>query len=136
MREIKFRGQIKENGCNYFSEDWIYGSLSQVNPKSISGSYFICESQTRWKGQDNDKMIGTFIKVIPETVGQYTGLKDKNRKEIYEGDIVEQTFYGDDISKQIFIIKDMILDYSKIFCGSSKENEIIGNIYENPELLK
>jgi hypothetical protein len=66
---------------------------------------------------------------------QFTGVKDKNGKEIYEGDIIEQTFYGDDASKMILVVED-IRQLDNIRCGSSKENEIIGNIYENPELIK
>jgi len=64
---------------------------------------------------------------------QYTGLKDKNGKEIYEGDIIEQKFINDD-ECMVFIVKD-IRELNNIYIGSSKENIIIGNIHENPELI-
>lgn len=93
-REIKFRGKRIDNG------EWVYGDLLQ--PTEICDIYEIanCES-----------IDGTRYEVIPETIGQYTGLDDKNGKEIYEGDIV------------------------KITGSLEKFTEVIGNIYDNPELL-
>lgn len=83
---------------------------------------------------------GDSVQVHPQSelykVTQFTGLKDKNGKEIYEGDIIEQTFFGDDVSKTIIIVKDVVFDNSILYPGSSKENEVIGNVYENPELIK
>jgi len=128
MKEIKFRAWDEKN--NY----WIYGDqpknddlfIENVNPKNNT-IYEI----THWK----DTILM-----------QYTGVKDKNGKEIYEGDIV-QIKYALSSNKGIveyihdkYSINskkyDMFYDYNgeKIF--SWNELEIIGNIYENPELLE
>ena len=82
-------------------------------------------------------------KVIPEIVGQFTGLLDKNGKEIYEGDIL---LMGEDEGVRIYNkvgVKDgcfgYIGEYSGEllpFCNYNVMEEIVGNIYDNPELIK
>lgn len=113
MREIKFRGKRIDNGL------WSYGSL-YIDERN---NYYI--QRHDWKREE----------VIPESVGQFTGLKDKHGKEIYEGDIFEF------ITMKYPIIVDCRHGYRFMYgkdqiCKSEAEyGEIIGNTTDNPELL-
>lgn len=81
-------------------------------------------------------------RVDPETIGQFTGLYDNTKKEIYEGDIVKKTGnIGIDIGKVIYEYNGFIVDVMNMdrFYGRvhllEKFTEVIGNIYEDSELL-
>lgn len=124
MREIKFRGKIDEKGME---KCWIEGSLSHIT-KTYKGEED--EQQCDLYQIINDEGIGFFV--AKETVGQYTGLKDRNGIEIYEGDILRD--YGNDIEDWI-----VSYEYGK-FVGTFdnicedlyelSDLEVIGNIYD------
>jgi len=120
--EIKFRGKA-------LTGEWVYGFYIGQTKTHIA-STILCDK------------TGKFVVVMAQTVGQYIGLKDKNKKESYKGDILKGSnggdeFYGPIIWNQstcsfVVDIKDEILHslYDKF------ELEILGNIHENPELLE
>lgn len=127
MREILFRGKRADNG------EWIEGEL-------IHSIYKI-----------NDTCVGKFgcdlgfYQVIPETVGQYTGLTDKNGTKIFEGDIVDFNIRGDDESYGVVKYSaeetEFYLAYDNLTLGLGRNNyswelEVIGNTHDNPELLE
>lgn len=134
MREILFRGKSE------LGSRWVFGYYTKL-------------------GNDGDiehrivKDYGGYFRVIPETVGQYTGLKDKNGKRIFEGDIVDyedespgqyeyhdSTFinrgvieYGDGVFYWTNLVAVQFFD--TVYKGAA-DCVVIGNIHDNPELLE
>ena len=125
MREILFRGKRADTG------DWVKGFyIQKPNPFSEDGKPIRhCIIDLFPFGHDVD----------PETVGQFTGLLDKNGNQIFEGDVVEYREYGnlavvwDDGAFQLmreYTFYDMLDHYTTVF------SVVIGNIHDNPELLE
>ena len=125
MRENKFRGKLIDNG------EWVYGDLLQ----NEQGSFIVEEFEAcNPYGDDGDSLFGmVWHQVIPETVGQYTGRKDKGLVEIYEGDIMIFEAKPGVWAGQTRSPEEVRFPF---ICGNAYLGEVIGNITDNPELLE
>ena len=144
MREVLFRGKQTDNG------EWIEGAYSPFHlnfGEREEKPHIIIIS-------DDEDIDGLWCEVIPETVGQYTGLTDKNGVKIFEGDILKSTIKIIDCDDEEFSIsphdredigivewrKDGFMiahksgTWARSFYGC--ENYVIGNSHDNPEILK
>lgn len=135
MREILFRGKRVDNG------EWVYGFYANIpehHINKLSGKNCIVSINN-----------GLFMEVIPETVGQYTGLKDTNGKKIFEGDIVKYEnnqagaykigqkmtgFICFDEKTGSYVAKNNFQKHADFWFAI--DIKVIGNIHDNPELLK
>lgn len=125
MREILFRGKRTEGPK---AGQWVYGDLS------LKPSTAIFHGETNQRG----------CNVVPETVGQFTGMTDKNGKKIFEGDVVQ-------FSDKYPVPKSLAVSWSNLRGGWGLDScntagvlalaavypliEVIGNIHDNPDLL-
>lgn len=123
-REILFRGK------STISKEWVYGDLVQTSQltaiKEVNGDYF------------------RPVSVNSDTIGQYTGLKDKEGNKIFEGDIIESNGYRHIVmyNEDLAGFCSANVKYPEDLCGINQQwiNEcdkvVIGNVTDNPELMK
>ena len=138
MRTIKFRGKSLENG------EWLYGDLIHYEWEPEQPYPYI---QTGMERNEHGIMQTRGGRVNPSTIGQFTGLTDNNGKEIYEGDIL---LFCDSIKSEVKFHHggfgyttpsgNFLLGGNPNFDFNPDDKderfEIIGNIYDNPELLE
>lgn len=129
MREIKFRAKEKKDN------EWVYGSLIRSDEyygdKRENPSYYICPFNTTF---EHSNCYKDSEEIDIETLGQFTGLKDKNGTKIFEGDIVEfdEKEWGYKYFEEIkwdYELLDLRKNDYKQWCV------VVGNVYDNPELL-
>jgi uncharacterized phage protein (TIGR01671 family) len=134
MCEILFRGKLKCDG------EW------------VEGYYLKKEENKHYMVDKQEPFYSTpyFYEVIPETVGQYTGLTDKNGKKIFEGDIIRELDGSMDDIPRLVRWDEVYMEFKcpltrnhwaygnndcSFWLMQSENIEIIGNIHDNPELL-
>ncbi len=143
MREILFRGK----SIDIYADDgrFLYGDLFHNGIPDDSIRIGVINFSDRNQKSDNGIEGYEYYKVDPDTIGEYTGLKDKNGKNSFEGDICI-----DDLSRKFVITfkynsfwaeyhyktGEIEGTYLYEICGAIEHFEIIGNVHENPELLK
>lgn len=159
MREIKFRGKRVDNS------EWVYGYLQKYQETHASRLCICAVSVRTWR----DALL---YEVIPDTVGQFTGLLDKNGKEIYEGDVICMhhffvkydsyepkpirraygiEVYSDNLRTTVSYNRNYAVEFNPRkgwICRNGSDQhvirpfdgkvnvEVIGNIHDNPELMK
>ena len=123
IREVIFRGKRTDNG------EWVEGSLLGIDWCDKPSTYSIAPNTP----------VSVFYSIIPETVGQHTGLTDKNGKKIFEGDIIEvegeKWCVGYDDMRARFVLFHTSWELMRNIPNYC-EREVIGNIHDNPEILK
>lgn len=129
MREILFRGKCLDDG------KWIFGYYT--GPVGIDSSHEIC---------DISDPIGSRIDVAPDTVGQYTGLTDKNGTKIFEGDVVSGLFLYALPINGVVAFRDGAFglcwmrggwqEFTAFTSMCNVTHEVLGNVHDNPELME
>lgn len=137
-RTIKFRAKRIDNN------KWAYGGLIQADDYCIidQGNELYVERDYKFRGDTHFFQLSG-VMCDEKTVGQFTGLLDKNGEEIYEGDIIKgfyitiEVWYSEDKACFMAEMKEPQNDMVDILGGyDTARMEIIGNIYDHPQLIK
>ena len=147
MREFLFRGKRKVDG------EWVVGD--SILRFRDGGTFIVHGGKASVKDMElRALMDSVFMGVLPETIGQYTGLTDKNGTKIFEGDIVKATVIQNLWSKTRKYTAIFVVEYHEKYCyfylKRERNNllfdgnwsygvfidEVIGNIHDDPELME
>ena len=131
MREIKFRAWCFPQ---YDGDDAYMGEVREWRINDNGSMTWNCVEKGNEKGWQ-PRVTGWKNKKPDVVIMQYTGLVDKNGKEIYEGDIIKLTYISDPTDHKFDVVAD-IRHLENIRASSNWVIEVIGNIYENPEFLE
>lgn len=151
MREILFRAKIKD------TDEWVEGYYAMMGKENLIRHYIVQNcALTGLFSDPEENMYFNDVEIDPETLCQYTGLKDKNGNRIWENDIVSVIFYDEiiygsikyglynnDLANEVSGSLGFYIDWEdkgnflrkNIGCWK-EELEYAGNIFDNPELLK
>lgn len=146
MREILFRGKRTDNG------EWVEGFLFY---QTIDGENACCIGTEPLSANDYSEILGDWVEVVPETVGQFTECTDRNGTRIFGGDI----FKYESSSKVTYGVVEYRTDYKEhrthnpagyvirwvtgdlredlpFWCGEHSKAFVVGNIFDNPKLME
>lgn len=150
MREIEFRAKtipkllgVIDNTPQYTNSEWVYGYYAPIylfekdgkskNTYCIISDKIIGQQEMMGCGVNSGLPVAYMI--LQDSLGQYTGLKDKNGKKIFEGDII----LYDNVQKVVVFFENgqfVVNHYAiNLLCERCNKSEVIGNLYDNPELI-
>lgn len=143
MREILFRGKRQDDG------EWVFGSY-EFEPRRKGAFGQTISDLDHERHYIVSKKNYEYWEVVPKTVGEYTGLTDKNGKKIFEGDIVKYQpedatvpmysrveYFADKYNYPAFDLAEHDYEANGLQCAHEEGGcEVIGNIHDNPELLE
>ena len=148
MREILFRAKAEYGGRGIEAGEWVegfyyYKQYGYAGDKEyFGGRHKITTGIVEARGAYQESSDEVEYSIIPETLGQYTGLTDENDKKIFEGDVVD--FYGKRYTVEFSEDRGGYYPFAcGDGCGCCEDDtlppscaEVIGNIHDNPELMK
>lgn len=126
MREIKFKAKRKDNG------EWVYGYYLKIH--NDKDNQILHRIYTGFAEKEVDELFESFYEVIPETICQYTGLKDYNGVEIYENDILQgfEDYYDEFVKGMVDLDlhngTQLVLEGNSYHLDYIYDYEVIGNV--------